>query len=284
MQIDMINHVSDTAVWVAMYRALESERADAVFKDPLARKLAGERGEKMVASTPHSQAMAFAMVVRTTAIDRLIEKAIGAGVDTVINLGAGLDTRPYRMNLPKTLQWIEVDFPETINYKASVLEHEAPVCNLLRLGRDLSIDNHRKALFRQLKSQSGKALVITEGVIGYLTNEQARDLSRDLYSVESFAYWIQDYTRGMMRKNRQSKKVSDSLKNASWQFDVKDPISFFSEDGWTVVNNIYILDEADRIGKKLPLVFPWSMLMKAFPGLVRSLGNKTYGYTMLGKN
>jgi len=39
-----IGHVSDTALCVAVYRAEESERPDALFKDPLARRLAGERG------------------------------------------------------------------------------------------------------------------------------------------------------------------------------------------------------------------------------------------------
>ncbi len=41
-----IRNVSDTALWVAMYRAMESERADALFYDPYARVLAGERGEE----------------------------------------------------------------------------------------------------------------------------------------------------------------------------------------------------------------------------------------------
>jgi hypothetical protein len=39
-----IRHISDTALWVAVYRAQESELADAVFRDPYARKLAGDRG------------------------------------------------------------------------------------------------------------------------------------------------------------------------------------------------------------------------------------------------
>src|SRR5947209_10178965 len=41
-----IRNISDTARWAAVYRARETERADAVFLDPLARKLAGERGER----------------------------------------------------------------------------------------------------------------------------------------------------------------------------------------------------------------------------------------------
>ena len=39
-----LRHISDTALWVAVYRAQESERTDAVFRDPYASTLAGDRG------------------------------------------------------------------------------------------------------------------------------------------------------------------------------------------------------------------------------------------------
>ena len=40
-----IENISDTARWVALYRAIESERPDAHFRDPYARRLLGEGGE-----------------------------------------------------------------------------------------------------------------------------------------------------------------------------------------------------------------------------------------------
>lgn len=43
--IHEISHVSDTAHWVAVYRAMETERPDAIFRDPYARRLAGARGD-----------------------------------------------------------------------------------------------------------------------------------------------------------------------------------------------------------------------------------------------
>src|SRR4051812_28264404 len=121
-----INHISDTALWIAGYRAQETKSSHPVVKDHLAEKLAGEKGIEMVATTPHTKSMAFAMIVRTCAIDRLVEKAISKGIDTVINLGAGLDTRPYRINLPSHLIWIEVDFKNIIDYKSEILKHENP--------------------------------------------------------------------------------------------------------------------------------------------------------------
>ena len=42
-----IRNISDTARWVAVFRARETERPDAAFRDPFARRLAGDRGEQM---------------------------------------------------------------------------------------------------------------------------------------------------------------------------------------------------------------------------------------------
>jgi O-methyltransferase involved in polyketide biosynthesis len=99
-----IEHVMDTAFWVASDRSLEGERPDALFRDPLAAVLAGEKGRRIAESMPNHRAMVFVVALRTTAIDRLIASAIERGADTVLNLGAGLDTRPYR--------WAPVTRPE----------------------------------------------------------------------------------------------------------------------------------------------------------------------------
>ena len=91
-----IEHVSDTALWVAACRALESERPDALFRDPLAARLAGERGREIARSMPNQAATSWSVVVRTCVIDDFLREAIASGVDTILNLGAGLDTRPYQ--------------------------------------------------------------------------------------------------------------------------------------------------------------------------------------------
>src|SRR5437867_343111 len=80
---------------------MESERPDALFRDPHARRLAGERGERIVASMRRGRAWAWPMIVRTAVLDELMLRTVERdGVDTVLNLAAGLDTRPYRLALP----------------------------------------------------------------------------------------------------------------------------------------------------------------------------------------
>src|SRR4051794_36815513 len=101
----LVRNISDTALWVAYYRAQESERADALFHDPFARALAGERGAQIARSQAFGDKNAWAFVARTVLFDRLIDEAVRGGVDLVVNLAAGLDTRPYRMTLPASLRW-----------------------------------------------------------------------------------------------------------------------------------------------------------------------------------
>lgn len=95
----------------------------------------------------------------------------------VINLAVGLDERPYRMNVPATLQWIEVDFPEILDYKTQVLQDERPVCALERVALDLANVSVRRELFEQPGNRATKALIISEGLIIYFTAEEVASLA-----------------------------------------------------------------------------------------------------------
>lgn len=281
---DDIFHISDTAYWIAGYRAQETERSDAAFKDLLAIKLAGERGMEMVRTTPYTKSMAFAMVVRTVAIDRLVHAAISRGATMVVNLGAGLDTRPYRLALPPDIHWIEIDFPDVLAYKDEKLRNDKPVCELQRIGCDLSNEDGRKKIFAELDAKSNHALVITEGLIGYLALEQAAALSKDIFNIRSFRYWITDYSRGKYRRHGAAKKLAKKLKNTPIRFKHPEPLHFFSSHGWVIKENLFILDEASRINRPLPMMFPVNVLMFLFPRKIYRLGNTTYGYVMFGKD
>jgi methyltransferase (TIGR00027 family) len=279
---ESVEHVSDTALWIATFRARETARPNAVFKDPLAARLAGERGERLVSAIPAAQELEFAMIVRTTAIDRLIESCLRDGVDMVVNLGAGLDTRPYRMELPAELIWIEVDFPHVIDFKNRELADEKPRCRLERIAADLADDRVRRGLFTALGSRAKKSLIITEGVIIYLSVEVAATLARELAATPSFRYWIQDFRQGFMNTHRDG-AMAKVLKHAPFLFDISKPIPFFESCGWKLKDKIRIVDEAERIGKPLPFVFPWSYLLYVIPKTMKSLCNRTYGFALFAR-
>jgi len=109
---NIIQKVSDTVFWVASYRATESKKSDPLFVDALAEVLVGEFGKSIASSMRPIRKYAYwSVTIRTRLIDDFIYSYVGQGYKTIINLGAGLDTRPYRLSLPQDIQWIEIDFP-----------------------------------------------------------------------------------------------------------------------------------------------------------------------------
>src|ERR1700686_1815142 len=196
----LIRNVSDTARWVAVYRAQETERPDALFRDPFARRLAGERGEQIARSKPLGRDNAPFIMVRTYLIDEFVRAEVQRGADMVVNLAAGLDSRPYRMQLPPSLRWIEVDLPEILDYKEKVLRDEKPLCALERIRLDLSDVRGRRELFERLGQSAKRALIITEGLVIYLTADAVGELAEDLAAPTSFASWIVDIASpGLLR-------------------------------------------------------------------------------------
>lgn len=187
-----IQHISDTARWAAVYRAIETERPDGLFRDPYARRLAGERGAQIAAALPFHEQHSWSWVMRTYLFDRLITEQIKDGVDLVVNLAAGLDMRPYRMALPASLKWVEVDFPGILDYKEEVFGAEKPRCALERVRMDLADLDARRRLFAELRGRARKGLVLSEGLVIYLSVEQAGVLAQDLFDARVFQRWVLD--------------------------------------------------------------------------------------------
>ena len=175
-----IRNFFDTARWVAYIRAMETRRADAVFCDPYAERLAGERGFQIGESLTRGNMQQWPWVARTYQFDTFISRLLRDGTDLVLNLAAGLDARPYRMELPSTLQWVEVDFPEIISYKEEILANDRPRCQLERVPLDLSDVPGRRALFSALNARANKIAVVSEGLLIYFTSEEVAALAREL--------------------------------------------------------------------------------------------------------
>lgn len=275
-----IEDVSDTALWVAVYRALETERPDAAFRDPLARTLAGDRGERIARKMKLSKMMAWIMTVRTTAIDQLVLEAIRLGVDTVLNIGAGMDTRPYRMDLPPSLRWIELDFKHLIDFKNEKLANEKPGCKLERVAMDLAARPARQKFFADIQSNSKSVLLITEGVIPYLTAEAVEELMDDFSKQSHFKYWIQDFYQETGGRNWR-KRWGNKLKRAPMQFHVENREEFFRRGGWVREKTIYAADETQRIGRNIPLPFPWNLVMRMVPKRHQGKYKENYGFDLL---
>jgi methyltransferase (TIGR00027 family) len=259
----LIRNVSDTARLVAVDRAVETERPDALFRDPFARRLAGERGARIAKSNPlggRKGGIGWPIVTRTYVIDQMIQAHIAQGGDMVINLAAGLDTRPYRLEMPSSLQWIEVDLPEILAHKEEILQGEKPVCTLERISLDLFDVAARRELFARLGRQSRNALVITEGLVVYLAPDEVAQLARDLAAQPSFRFWILDMVSPKLLATLQKRMTSNLKEAAPFRFAPEEGPGFFAKFGWTVIEANSLIRAAARVHRLPFYLVPISWL------------------------
>jgi len=249
--------VSDTALWVAAYRARESARPDAVFRDPHAAALAGERGMRIVEDMARRHP-SWPLVARTWLIDRMLEERLAGDFDLVVNLAAGLDTRPYRLKLSEKITWIEVDLAGITEYKTKLLEDAEPACRLERIVCDLSDAAARRALLSDLDRRFKKALVITEGLLVYLSTEQATGLAKDMAAASAPRSWIADLASPSLLKMLQ-KSLGPAMAQAPMKFAPADGPRFFEPFGWRPVDARGLLRAAGEIRRLPPLLrlFSW---------------------------
>jgi methyltransferase (TIGR00027 family) len=195
----------------------------------------------------------WTVAIRTRIIDGFLQSAIERGCDAVLNLGAGLDARPYRMALPASLHWIEVDYPRVIEFKEERLSGETPRCQLERVKLDLADAEQRRRLFSQVNSRFRDVFVLTEGVVIYLSVAEAAGLAEDIRAQRSFRVWAVDYFSPMVAKYRRRGEVSKKMANAPFRFEPKDYFEFFREHGWRLKEEQYFVDVGTALHRPLPL-------------------------------
>jgi methyltransferase (TIGR00027 family) len=253
-----VRNISDTAMWAALYRARETARRNGLFRDPLAERLAGERG-KAIAEKMGNKSAEWAWVTRTVLFDRVIEKEIAGGAEMIVNLAAGLDTRPYRMDVPRSLQWVEVYLPEILEYKESIIGNEMPGCALERVALDLTNLEARRELFARLGARAKRALVITEGLLIYLKAEDVATLAKDL--APHFSHWVAELTSPGLLKRLQSVigRPLDEAR-APLQFGPEEGPEFFTPYGWTPVEVHSMFKTAVKLRRAPILMWPFALI------------------------
>ena len=256
-----IENISDTARWVAFYRAMESERPDAIFHDRFARRLAGGKGEEIVGAMKSGRRMAWAMITRTAVFDEIIMERVRQGADLVVNLAAGLDARAWRLPLPASLRWVDVDLPDILRYKTEILKDVSPVCLYEPVPADLTDAKARTALFTRLGAEGRNVLVITEGLLIYLTPEQVAGLARALHAVPTIRWWTIDLASPRllhMMQRMWGRAVSAG--NAAFRFAPAEGTGFFRPFGWREREFRSAIVEARRLRREMRGMWFWRLI------------------------
>ena len=253
-----IRGIEDTAHWAAYYRALETRRDDALFRDPHAERLAGQRGAEIARTMRITDRNAWSWSMRTHLFDSFLRDELERGADLVINLAAGLDARPYRLDLPDRLRWVEIDLDAPFDFKESVLAAESPRCQLERVRLDLSERETRRKELEGLCAGAQHAVILSEGFVSYLDELAVSELCEDLLALAPVQSWIVDLMSPQLLKmlaKKGLKKLDDS--GTPLRFAPQDGPGFFEKRGWAVARSQSLLHTAAE-HKRLPF------LMKLF--------------------
>ncbi len=269
-----------------MYRALESERPDALFRDAFARRLAGPRGEAILDSVPGARQTARPMAVRTRVFDEIILRAVRTrGATRILNLGAGLDARPYRLDLPGNVDWIEVDLPRLIARKERILARDQPRCRLERVPLDLSDAAGRRSLLERVDKERRPTLVVTEGLLLYMKEETVVSLAEDLREKESLRWWLVDFVSpDLLAQLERGWGAVLRSGGAAPRFALQEGAGFFAKIGWNLVEERFLSDDARRLKREMPFA-PLYRLASLFQARERRERSRRYTtFALLGRD
>jgi methyltransferase (TIGR00027 family) len=174
--------VGKTALGVAAVRAHESGRPDRLFDDPFAASFVAavpgafpERAQRSDEQRSVGAAFATHAVIRTRFYDDYL---LAADAHQVVLLAAGLDTRAFRLPWPDHVRVFEVDLPEVLAFKQTVLDARAaaPACVRTTVAADLSAPDWADHLAAGGFDPAVPTAWLIEGVLIYLTHEAAAAL------------------------------------------------------------------------------------------------------------
>jgi methyltransferase (TIGR00027 family) len=252
----LIKDTLDIARLLAFCRALESERPGGLFHDAYARRLAGERGEELMYATDGGSIEQWPIALRTYIYDEIIQRlAEQEQIDAVINLAARLDSRPYRLKLPASLRWIEIDDPLVLAYKEELLASERPVCRVERVPMDITDSEARAAFLSRMSTEVKRALVLTEGLLVYLTPELVTALAEDLHEHASMHWWLTEIASPIMLTHSKGLWNTLTTENIQTHFAPPEGAAFFLPYGWRVAEFRSPFREAARL--RLSMRFAW---------------------------
>ncbi|MEV0355337.1 SAM-dependent methyltransferase [Nocardia sp. NPDC050697] len=181
--------VAVTAIGVAVIRAWEGERVDRLYEDPLAGAFvaaarAGFPAERWERLTALAGEFAAGRTVAVRLVDDRVRAGVADGLRQIVLIGAGLDTRAFRMGLPGEVTVFEIDLPETFAFKEPVLAGAVPSCRREVVAVDLRGDWETPLLERGFRPEL-PTLWIDEGSLGHLTEEWNQGVVRTLTALSA---------------------------------------------------------------------------------------------------
>jgi methyltransferase (TIGR00027 family) len=168
--------VSDTAFYCAGARMQDANRKRPLCGDRFAQRFMDERGLRIFERFQNQHMPNVANVARCRIIDDALRARLASNPQlNVVSIGAGFDTRPYRI---EGGNWVEIDEPQIFKYKNEKL----PVAECPNPLQRVEICFGRESLSDKLTALklTGQVVLVIEGVLMYLDEAQIRQTVGDV--------------------------------------------------------------------------------------------------------
>ena len=218
-------------------RAEESLRADRLFDDQFAERLAGEDGRRLLAKAVSATGRASdgQIVIRTRFWDEALLRANAEGVSHVVILAAGMDARAYRLPWRAGTTIYEVDQPGVMATKEQRLAGERPLCRRVAVGADLA-DDWPTVLRSSGFASSERAAWLVEGLLQYLDAAAVDTLFARIDSVSvAGSVLLYDIVGTTLMESSFLQPTLQFMEQlgAPWRFSTDAPAALVERHGWT---------------------------------------------------
>lgn len=195
------------------------------------------------------------MMARKRYIDDVVAEAAGGSVEAVVNLGAGFDTRAFRLPELETVPVWEVDQTASIEVKKhrlNVIFGEVPE-HVSLVPIDFDREDLETVLSEHGYDSSKRTFFIWEGVTQYVTEPGIRTTMEYLATAPAgsrlvFTYTPRDFIDGEVMYGHEKIYRRMRVKNTIWHtgFDPESIDGFLAEYGWEVREHLGY----DRLGER----------------------------------
>ena len=125
---------------------------------------------------------------------------------------------------------------DMLAYKTELLAGDKPTCLLERVAVNLADVNERRRFLGEMATRGKRGVVLTEGLLIYLSKEEVAQFAEDLSGVASLQRWILDMhsPRLLAMMQRRTGKALEKV-GAPFKFGPAEGPDFFRSHGWTPV-------------------------------------------------
>jgi len=152
------------------------------------------------------------------------------------------------------------------------------------VGIDLTDVGRRRALFSRIAATARHTLVVSEGLLVYLTPAQVAALASDLAAPAPFRWWLIDL--GSPRLLKMLEKTwgrAVAAGNAPLQFAPAEGTRFFQAQGWQEGEFRSMWEESLRLKRTMPLARVWNVIAKLYPKSKREEFRRMSGVVLLAR-